>query len=546
MNRLLGTLLLFVIGVSVVPSGRADDSGPAKAGNKISWKKITLDTVFRSEGVAAADVNKDGKVDILVGDYWYEAPDWKKHEIRKPHDHGDGSGGGRKGYSNSFACWADDFNGDGWADLIVIGWPGDPCHWYENPKGKPGHWKEHLLSNSACNETPIYVDLFKEGKRVLVMGSRPPGKPGEVCYFRPGKDSTQPWDRYSISGPSKDGKDVPGSFHFYHGLGRGDINGDGRLDVIIPDGWWEQPEKQDGRPWKWHPTKIGSGCADMHVLDVDGDAKVDVVSSSGHGYGLWWHQQKPGKDGPAFLTHDLFPPPPALAKEPQGHPLKKEEKDFYAALNQVRQKQLRSPWRANETLCKLAREWADDLALGRERKDKNEVAKKSYAGKLLLVVYYGTAGSPQELAEVLLTKHKERITGPGLEVGIGFGGSGKAGYYTVLIGDRNQFALPGQTHALHLVDINGDGLKDLVTGRRWWAHGKAGDVSPADPPYLYWFEAQKSPDGIVRFIPRLIDDGSGVGTQFTIDDLDGDGLPDIAISNKRGVFLFFQARSKPK
>src|SRR6187455_1576638 len=91
----------------------------------ITWKKTQLDKVFRSEGVAVADVNKDGKLDILNGEAWYEAPNWKMHEIRKLGNYGNGQGS----YSESFACWAEDINGDGWADLIVIDFPGKPCYW---------------------------------------------------------------------------------------------------------------------------------------------------------------------------------------------------------------------------------------------------------------------------------------------------------------------------------------------------------------------------------------------------------------------------------
>ena len=50
----------------------------------VSWKKTVIDGKFRSEGVAIADVNKDGKTDVLIGDSWYEAPTWTKHDIRKP------------------------------------------------------------------------------------------------------------------------------------------------------------------------------------------------------------------------------------------------------------------------------------------------------------------------------------------------------------------------------------------------------------------------------------------------------------------------------
>ena len=210
-------------------------------------------------------------------------------------------------------------------------------------------WKEHLLATSACNETPIYVDLFKTGKRVLVMGNN-----GELCYFQPGKDPTQPWECISISGKMAGG--APGSAQYDHGLGCGDVNGDGRNDIITPHGWYEQPEKLDGRPWKFHATKIGPPCADMHVLDVDGDGKADIISSSAHDYGLWWHQQQ--ADG-SFLTKDLFPTPPMLAKEPEGYKFNKEEKELFDAVVKFREGQKRSPWRSDAKLCEMARQVAD-------------------------------------------------------------------------------------------------------------------------------------------------------------------------------------------
>ena len=133
---------------------------------------------------------------------------------------------------------------------------------------------------------------------------------------------------------------------------------------------------------------------------------------------------------------------------------------------------------------------------------------------------------------------------PGMEIGVG---AAKAAdgtvQYTLLIGDRQQFSLPSQTHALHCVDIDGDGLKDLVTGRRWWAHGPRGDAGPNDPAYLYWFQAKRGKDGIVSFTPHVIDDESGVGTQFAIADVNGDGLPDVVVSNKKGVHVFLQVRT---
>ena len=384
--------------------------------SNVKWSTERIDGRFRSEGVAVADVNRDGKADILVGELWYEAPNWTPHEIAPVIDNGDGA----HSYSANFACFVDDVNHDQWPDLIVIGFPGTPCHWYENPQAAQGHWKKHEIWHSACNETVVYEDLFGSGQRVLVMGSEPEGRmnEGTMAWFSPGDDSTKKWTMHPISRTGRAGQPAPGTHRFSHGLGVGDINDDDRMDVICVNGWWQQPAEVDDKPWTFHAANLGPACANMITADVNGDGVADIISSSAHQFGIWWHQQLVHGDEEnkevKFIRHDLFP----------------------------------------------------DLV--------------------------------------------------------------------------------SQTHALHFRDINGDGLQDVITGKRFWAHGPKGDPGSDQPALVYWFEAKKNSSGLTTYIPRVIHQRSGIGTQFSVSDVNGDGLLDVVTSNKNGVHVSLQTRTVNK
>lgn len=366
-------------------------AGPGQA--EIRFSKVVIDGTFRSEGVAVGDINRDGKLDIMAGEVWYAAPDWKMHEILPP-----GEYDGTKGYSKTFANFACDVNRNGWVDSVITTMMGEPSLWYENPRNKPGHWKVHTGTRSACNETPLFADLLGNGQPVAVWGVQPEGY---MAWFSIPEDPYKQWDMHIVAGPK-----APGSERYSHGLGVGDVNGDGRNDVIVTQGWWQAPEDRTREHWKFHKVDFGPPCADMLVYDVDGDGDSDVIASSAHDYGIWWLEQLPGGDSDRFAIHSIT---------------------------------------------------------------------KEYS----------------------------------------------------------------QVHALRLADINNDGVEDFVTGKRYFAHN-GNDPGSHDPAVLLWFEIRRPEKGKAEFIPHLIDDDSGIGTQFEVVDINGDGRFDVVTANKKGVHLFIQ------
>ena len=380
-----------------------------------NWTRIELDPKFRSEGVAVGDLNNDGRNDVVAGDVWYEAPaklgaeGWKMHAFREV-----GNFVAGKGYSNSFCNYVWDIDEDGWTDIIVVGFPGDPFHWYRNPgKKKSDRWAKHEIWHSICNESPDFVDITGDGKPEFVFGSQPEKRMG-FCPLPSKADATKKWAFHHISAPGDPHKN--GTFKYYHGLGHGDLNQDGRLDVLIAHGFWSQPKDPTAGEWTFHPYAIGRDgvnpekTGDLWIDDLDLDGDQDIVGSSAHQFGVWWFENVGGNKKPQFRYH--------------------------------------------------------------------------------------------------------------------------------LIQESNS-----QTHAMEYVDINGDGQRDIVTGKRFFAHN-GGDPGARDPALMYWFEVRKKKGEPPTFIPHEIVAGrnTGIGTQFLTVDFDKDGDLDIALSNKKGVNLLLQNR----
>lgn len=413
------------LGLSVVGLGVGLASATSEAAEgpfrQHIFEKQQLTNEFWSEGACFADVNRDGHMDVVSGPFWYEGPDFKKrHEyapatrVSKSRRGGEdvefpgfkGALGNENEYSDNFFAFAHDFNGDSWTDILIVGFPGAETWWYENPKGEPGHWKRHLALDVTDNESPTFQDLTGDGKPELICSSK-----GYYGYAVPNwENPTEPFTWHPIS-PNK-------NYHrFTHGLGVGDVNGNGRLDLLEKDGWWEHPASLEGDPeWKHHPWNFGTGGAQMYAYDVNGDGLNDVITSlAAHGYGLAWFEQYREDGEIRFREHII------MNKEP----------------------------------------------------------------------------------------HENR--------------------YGVRI---------SQLHAMELVDMDGDGIKDIVTGKRFWAHGPTGDPEPGAAPVVYWLQLQRHSDGSVDWVPHLIDDDSGVGVEVVVEDYTGNGHPDVLVGNKNGVFVF--------
>ncbi|WP_218932467.1 PVC-type heme-binding CxxCH protein [Adhaeretor mobilis] len=389
MWRTLACVLLFL---SMAPVSLAEPTYQLH-----SFQRLQLTDQFYCEGASAADLNRDGHVDIISGPYWYAGPDFterKEYYAAKPFS--------IDGYSDNFFTFTFDINGDQWLDILLIGFPGKEAYWYENPRGGSDHWTRHLAFASVDNESPSFVDLTGDGKPELVFHTA-----GRFGYAEiPTNDPKEVWEFQPIS-PDR------GYDRFNHGLGVGDVNGDGKADLLEKAGWWEQPSLISGSEWTFHEVPFAAdGGAQMLVSDLDGDGDNDVVTSkSAHGYGLAWFENVCQDGVCEFVEH------PIMGEHPH-------ENDYGVVFSQL--------------------------------------------------------------------------------------------------------------HALALTDIDGDGVKDIVTGKRFWAH-QGHDPGGHDPAVSYWFKTVRE-QGKVQFVPYLIDSNSGVGTQLVVKDVNGDQWLDLVVGNKKGTF----------
>lgn len=256
----------------------------------IKWtKKLIACEAYESAGVF--DVNGDGILDIVSGGFWYQGPEFLFKRVIGDVQRVDD-------YYDDFSTIPMDINGNGRLDFVTGGWWGNTLRWRENPGGDCLNWPTHVIAEVGNVETTRAWDVDGDGRLEIVPNT--PGGPLAVYKLKTDADGkgTGEFTRHELF-PGPQG----------HGLGWGDVDGDGLGDFILNKGWLECPADPLNGEWTFHPEFDLGGDASIPVLvvDVNGDGVNDLIVGGSHSYGLNWYEQKSEGGARTWTKHPIDP-----------------------------------------------------------------------------------------------------------------------------------------------------------------------------------------------------------------------------------------------